>query len=105
MIIIRLLSHNDNTVSFMHIVQRASFLNYAFEVQCWHVVACNASTRHPHPMALQRFVWQILANNELIGQTYNLSPTLPNHKVMPPFPATGEVCDTHPRLCLCTPSN
>ena len=23
-------------------------------------------------------------------QTYNLSPNLPNHKLVPPFPATGE---------------
>lgn len=56
----RLLSHNV-THSVLEVVQRASYMNYAFE---------------------------ILGNNEFLGETYNLSPRLPNHNIVPPVRAT-----------------
>ena len=78
-----LLSHNASTGTTLSTFQRMSFMNYAFEI-----LGNNEFIGAPH--AVPRAAWALCSRAHppvVAGETFNLSPTVPHHKVVPPVRA------------------
>ena len=83
-----LLSHNSSTGTTLSTFQRMSFMNYAFEI-----LGNNEFIGAPH--AVPRAAWALCSRvcpPVVAGETFNLSPTVPHHKVVPPVRAGPCAC-------------